>query len=363
MSDGSSTSWFKPSHGLKRTLVGLAAAAAIAGVAVATPKPNTTTLQTGSITVQAQTIAGFDRTDRSLRSHGKLKWLGGVVLTSPSDVFGGWSGLAIDADGERILAVSDAGTWMSATIAYDKESPSGLNDVRIGPLLGKGGTPLGSRFRDAEALVLTSGTVREGSLLIAFEGKGRIGRFSVRNGEVGPPTSTLKMPPEFGRSKLDGFEAVTQLKGGALNGATLAIAERLLTKHGDHAGWIWAGKDPKPFALSDIGGFDITDLAALPNGDVLVLERRFRWSEGVKMRLRQVASTEIKPGAVARGEVLLEADMNQEIDNMEGLAVHPGSSGDTIVTMISDNNFNRVLQRTVLLQFALPGDTAQAASQ
>jgi hypothetical protein len=49
---------------------------------------------------------------------------------------------------------------------------------------------------------------------------------------------------------------------------------------------------------------------------------------------------------------------------MEGLAVHAGAGGAVIVTMISDDNFNRDLQRTLLLQFTLGGnDLAQAPAQ
>lgn len=55
------------------------------------------------------------------------------------------------------------------------------------------------------------------------------------------------------------------------------------------------------------------------------------------------------------GEILLDVDMDYEIDNLEGLAAHrPAGARETILTMISDNNFNSILQRTVLLQFALP---------
>jgi hypothetical protein len=53
------------------------------------------------------------------------------------------------------------------------------------------------------------------------------------------------------------------------------------------------------------------------------------------------------------GEILIEAHHGQEIDNMEGLATHSGPNGETIITMISDDNFNHLMQRTILLQFAL----------
>jgi hypothetical protein len=38
---------------------------------------------------------------------------------------------------------------------------------------------------------------------------------------------------------------------------------------------------------------------------------------------------------------------------MEGLAVRDGPGGETLITIVSDDNQNR-LQRTLLLQFALP---------
>ena len=53
------------------------------------------------------------------------------------------------------------------------------------------------------------------------------------------------------------------------------------------------------------------------------------------------------------GEVLIEANDSLNIDNMEGIAVHRGASGETVLTLISDDNFS-ALQRTLLMQFALP---------
>jgi hypothetical protein len=62
---------------------------------------------------------------------------------------------------------------------------------------------------------------------------------------------------------------------------------------------------------------------------------------------------DIKAGATLDGEVLLEADNLLEIDNMEGLTVHRDARGRSILTLISDNNFNRIFQRTLLMQFAI----------
>lgn len=51
--------------------------------------------------------------------------------------------------------------------------------------------------------------------------------------------------------------------------------------------------------------------------------------------------------------MLLEADANFEIDNMEALAITRNAEGRILLTLISDNNFN-YFQRTVLLRFLWP---------
>ena len=70
------------------------------------------------------------------------------------------------------------------------------------------------------------------------------------------------------------------------------------------------------------------------------------------MRLRRVAMSEVVPGAVLEGAILISADMGFQIDNMEGMSVHRSPSGETVLTLVSDDNFSRI-QRTLLLQFTL----------
>ena len=84
---------------------------------------------------------------------------------------------------------------------------------------------------------------------------------------------------------------------------------------------------------------------------MLLLERWYRPLRGVGMRIRRIAGASLKPGAMLDGPYLIEADLGQEIDNMEGLCVHRGQ-GKTVLTLISDDNFS-FLQRTVLLEFEM----------
>jgi len=337
--------------------------AAGAGIALGGTKPSTTDLQTGPIVVEARAIAGFDRLKREATRFGKLTWRGGLVLTSPSKHFGGWSGLAIDADGKGFFALSDAGTWMSGAISYDdKGLPQGLASVRLGAIQSKDGDPLSrSRDRDAEGLALLSGTTQKGKVLISFERKHRIARFDVDANGLSPAKGKVSLPASAeDMSANGGIEAIAMLRGGPNKGALVAFSERLRDDDGNHIGWIWEGEDrPRKFYLTNDGDFDVTDAAALPDGGLLVLERRFRFSEGVRMRLRLIKQQQLRARETIDAETLVAADGSREIDNMEGLAAHVGPGGEIIITMISDDNFNHGLQRTMLLQFALSaGDLA-----
>ena len=52
---------------------------------------------------------------------------------------------------------------------------------------------------------------------------------------------------------------------------------------------------------------------------------------------------------------MLDVGFIFQIDNMEGLAVDTDANGETILTLISDDN-RSILQRTLLLRFRLRGD-------
>lgn len=316
------------------------------------------------ITIDARPLANFERGRADARRFGALEFRGGLVLTSSSSDFGGWSALVMAPDGKSLMAISDVGSWMTADLVYDGSRPARLANARLGPLRDASGRPLaGKTEEDAESATLIEGTLQHGTLLIGFERHHRIDRYPIRDGVIQPPVGTLKLPAEAKRMPANqGIEALTVLKGGPFKGSVVALAERFTRGSGYHTGWIWVGGEPQRFQLQDIEGFNITDAAGLADGSLLVLERYFRWTEGVKMRLRHIAAGEIAPGARITGRTLFQGDSSYEIDNMEGLGVHIGAQGETILSLISDDNFNHLLQRTVFLQFTLLSDRPKSAS-
>jgi hypothetical protein len=74
------------------------------------------------------------------------------------------------------------------------------------------------------------------------------------------------------------------------------------------------------------------------------------------MRIRRIAASELKRGALIQGDVLLQANDSLNIDNMEAIAAHRAASGETVLTLMSDDNFNP-FQRTLIMQFSLPETT------
>jgi hypothetical protein len=306
------------------------------------------------IDISARRLETF-RKLTSEKKFGRLEFRGGLVLTSSDPDFGGLSGVAIEPDGKSILSITDAGSWLTADVTYAGTAPTGLTNARMGPIVASSGRELTrKRDQDAEAVCLIEGNLMRGIALIAFERNHRIGRFPVLNRVLQPPTSYLKLPADVRQmSSNKGFEAMTVLQGGPHKGAVVAFSERLLDAAGHHTGWIWLNGDVRRFQIKDFGEFDLTDCIGLPDGSLLLLERRFRWTEGVKMQLRLLKANEFGPGMVGEGALLLSADMTSDIDNMEGLGLHRDASGATVLTLVSDDNFNAFLQRTILLQFAL----------
>lgn len=344
-----------------RTFSGYAAAVAVTVSLVIAPaladKPLTVLEGPTPTTVTAIAI-DFDRDNPSRKEFGKLTFRAGLNLYAKSSHFGGYSGLALDPSGRALLAISDAGTWLRASLDYDGRKLKGLSEVVLGPMIGADGRPLrDDAERDAEGMTLIDGDTRQGTAYVSFERKHRIARYPFTAERFGPPSGTVPLPAGAkGMVPNRGIEAMALIRTGKLKGTLLAFTEGRVDKNGNVLGWLIGGPTPGGILLKRIGGFDITDAAALPDGGVVLLERRFRFSEGIKMRIRRIAASEIKRGAVMQGEVLLEAEDNLNIDNMEAIAAHRAASGETVLTLMSDDNFS-ALQRTLIMQFTLPETT------
>ena len=338
----------------RRTVI--AAGAILAGVAALTAaqKVDVSRLAPHSIDVTATSIE-FDRAKPGRRDFGRLVWRGSLELRSTSPYFGGYSGLSLDTKGDRLLAVSDAGSWLAAKLGYKDGQLSGLSEARVGAITQKDGRPLQNpRYRDAESLAALKEDGIDGRYLISFEGKHRIDEYVFEKGVLSGPVGSRAVAPNLKRmGNNEGLEAIGLLRGGPYAGALVMFAEYLLSPQGDHTGAIVITGKPSPLYLARSDDFDIAEIKGLKDGGLLVLERRFiRSALRLDSRLRLIRAKDIAPGARLTGEVLLEAGPGFQIDNFEGMGVSETPRGETVITLISDDNFN-FFQRTLLVQFLL----------
>jgi len=343
----------RPHHSLEQpAMIGirfaglLLALAALPDAAPAQRAPDPPT----SIEISAQRLPGFDHTDSSRRQFGLLEFRGGLVLTSPFKHFGGLSAIRVQADGANFIALSDKGWWLKGRIVYDGNRPSGIADAQMAPILGPDGLALAARgWYDTESIAQDGGT-----LYVGIERVNRIVRLDYGKDGLLARGQPIEVPPGVrGLPNNKGLEALVFVpRGLPLGGALIAISERGLNRDGNLLAFIIGGPRPGAFALRRTADFDVSDAALLPSGDLLVLERKFSWTTGLFVRIRRIKLADVAPGALVDGQVLFEADLGYAIDNLEGLSVHRGSNGETVLTMVSDDNFS-ALQRTLLLQFTL----------
>ena len=303
-----------------------------------------------AITVKARPIASFDPRDRSHLRFGSLEYRSGLVLTSSFPGFGGLSGIRLDAKGERFTALSDKGSWFTGRILYSGRIVVGLDDVEAAPMLGSDGRPITARgWYDSESIAL------DGSFVyVGLERVNQVLRFDFSNGFTRARGEVVPMPPAVKKLPNNkGLEALVFVpKGLPLAGTLIAMSERGLDGDGNLIAFLVGGPSPGQFGIRRNENFDISDAVLLPSGDLLVLERKFSLVTGVGIRIRRIPLAAIAPGALVDGPAIFNADLGQEIDNMEGIDAHVTAEGDTVLTMVSDDNFS-LIQRTLLLQFTL----------
>jgi hypothetical protein len=290
----------------------------------------------------------FKIDDPSARSIGRLVWRGGVMLSADASQFGGWSDLHVAPDGTTLTAISDEGAWLTATIDYDGEANlAGLSNARIGQLRGLDGRPIESKAEaDAEALARLS----DGSWLVAFERRHRLWRYRT----LADTPTPVKGPADIGRQPANGgIEALTTLG----DGRVVALSEEYSVRPDTVTGWIGTpdaagGYQWRAFGYATVPDFRPTAIATMPDGSLVVLERAFDLVRGVRCRVMRFDAAQLVPDGKVQAEELARLASPYAVDNLEGIFSTRGARGETLVWLMSDDNFNP-LQRNILLLFEL----------
>ena len=303
-----------------------------------------------AIEIQAEPITAFDSHNPSQQRFGQLGFRGGLTLKSPYRGFGGLSALRFTNGEFEFVSLSDHGMWFTGRLIYQGTRPIGIADAVMAPILGANGQALAARGWHDTELIADDG----GILYVGIEGVNQIMRFDFAKDGVLARGHPIPVPPGMRTLPRNrGIEALVFVPmNWPLGGTLIAISERGLDRAGNIRAFLIGGPAPGNFAIRRIENFDVTDAALLPSGDLLILERSLTWPDGLLIEIRRIPIANVQSDATVDGPVLFEADLRFEIDNMESVAVYQTAAGETVLTLLSDDNFSP-LQRTELLQFTL----------
>lgn len=281
----------------------------------------------------------LDDSNPERRRLGALTFLGGWEISSANRRFGGIS--ALHVEGGQVTAVNDSGVVLRFPLPRD-----GRSRVRLQTLVEGPGPASDKTARDSETLLI------EGERAwIAFENRNAVWRYDRRTWRA----EAASRPPEMRRWPVNaGSEGIARLPDGRF----LIMGEGLRDSDGSSPALVFEG-DPAlghggatEFRYRPPPGYRVTDAAALPDGRLLLLNRRFTILGGFTVKLTLLRlPPRIRAGLVVAGTELADFTPPVTSDNFEALSV-ARENGRTILWIASDDNYFP-LQRTLLLRFAL----------
>lgn len=274
---------------------------------------------------------------------GALTYLGGVTLSSSDGAFGGFSSMSVK--GDRFTLLSDGGNIVRFTMdAQFRITAPDFADLPAGPGLG-----WTKSDRDSESMAVDPAS---GNVWVGFERANEIWRYSPG---LTAPVAHVAPPEMAGWAENGGAESLVRLRDGRF----LVIAETDRRRHsGGARNALLFARDPVAGKSNGFGfgyvppeGYDPSDAVELPDGRVLVLNRRialpFAWSA----KLTLLDPRTFRANAILRGREVATLAPPLNVDNFEGLAVTKEGNA-TILWMVSDDNLF-VLQRSLLMKFRL----------
>lgn len=272
---------------------------------------------------------------------GPFRLAGVWEMTSANTRFGGYSALLPLAGGGRLLALSDKGERLEF-------SPPGSAALRPeqDPVLPA--APAAKQGRDIESAARDPAS---GRIWLALEGRNEL----LRLGAERRPEAARAPPEMRGWANNTGPEAMVRLGDGRF----IVLSEAFAAGRAAHPALLFA-RDPTlpqraaPFTFAGVAGYRPTDMAALPDGRVLVLMRRLVWPMPARFAGKIVLAdpAAIRPGQPWQAQELADLAPPLPVDNFEALAVVPGAGGRVTVWLMSDNN-DAATQRTLLWRLDL----------
>jgi hypothetical protein len=284
----------------------------------------------------------FDPDNPKINQIGQLQFEKAWELLSDNPDFGGISGLTTLPDG-RFIGLSDAGTLIGFGLTDNLRADHPF----IAPLPEAYGVNKTFEDRDSESIASDPAT---GTFWVSYEHRNMIRRFTPSFSRSDGMVQPAEMRAWPGNS---GAEALVRMADGRF----IAFSEGATQTDGSYQAILFSG-DPVEagtttftFCYRPPSGYKATDAKMLPDGQMLILNRRFGFPNGFSAILSVLDPGQISKDATVSGTPIAVLKSPLLVDNMEGLAITQEGER-VIIWLVSDNNFN-IWQRTLLMKFAL----------
>ena len=269
----------------------------------------------------------------------KLEQVGFLNIDRNENVYGGFSGLLIKNAGTEALVVTDKSFFFVLQLRRDdNDFLTGYSVIKKGRILSSKGEHLNGRNTDSESIAMDANN----NYFISFESNHRI----MMHTEVEGKGIFVPKHPMFRKLSVNkGIEA-------------LAI---------DNENRLIAIPEKPPLGISDIpifrlqnnkweiikyvkieDNFLVTDAEILPMGLLLILERKFSWTQGFKTRFRLISLDKFDNTE----PIIVFTSTANQFDNLEGMTFWKDKKGEMRILTVSDDNFHP-LQQSEIREFFL----------
>ncbi len=269
----------------------------------------------------------------------KLEQVGFLNIDRNEKDYGGFSGLLIKNAGTEAIAVTDKSFFFVLELRRDdNDFLTGYSVIKKGRILSSKGEHLNGRNTDSESITMDANN----NYFISFESNHRI----MMHTEVEGKGIFVPKHPMFRKLSVNkGIEA-------------LAI---------DNENRLIAIPEKPPLGISDIpifrlqnnkweiikyvkieDNFLVTDAEILPMGLLLILERKFSWTQGFKTRFRLISLEKFDNTE----PIIVFTSTANQFDNLEGMTFWKDKKGEMRILTVSDDNFHP-LQQSEIREFFL----------
>ena len=269
----------------------------------------------------------------------KLEQVGFLNIDRNEKDYGGFSGLLIKNAGTEALVVTDKSFFFVLQLRRDdNDFLTGYSVIKKGRILSSKGEHLNGRNTDSESIAMDANN----NYYISFESNHRI----MMHTEVEGKGIFVPKHPMFRKLSVNkGIEA-------------LAI---------DNENRLIAIPEKPPLGISDVpifrlqnnkweiikyvkieDNFLVTDAEILPMGLLLILERKFSWTQGFKTRFRLISLDKFD----STEPIIVFTSTANQFDNLEGMTFWKDKKGEMRILTVSDDNFHP-LQQSEIREFLL----------